>query len=155
VADRGCEPPHEVFRRQIDDAKPTRVLYGRVGDRLEKVGLAETDRGMHEERVETHGACPRFRDGLGRSQADAVGTALDKGVEGKARVERRTEERSTADGWTGCDGLSRLGRDLTGSLRRRTTDLCHRSRFWKGNLLIRAGGLRSAPRCRTHQNFDF
>jgi hypothetical protein len=58
VADRSRETPHEVFRRQIDDAGARVVLHGRIGNCLQQMRLAETDGRMNEERIEAHCAWP-------------------------------------------------------------------------------------------------
>ena len=90
VADRGGEAPHEIFGRQIDDAR-LRVLLQRFRrDRLQQVRLAEPDRGMQEERVEA-----RHRDCSATARAAASATRFDgpsmKELESVALVERRAE----------------------------------------------------------------
>lgn len=154
VADRGGKAPHEIFGRQIDDAQSPRVLYCRISDRLQQVGLAEADSRMNEERVEAHSALTSFRNRLSSRKCDPVRAAFDEGVEGKTAIERRTEERRAKACWP-CGGNSRnrLLDGLTGRLRAcRAAHLRGGGWFRRDRLIERLGAV---ARCRAHQDFDF
>ena len=76
VADGGGKAPHEIFGGQIDHARRARAVHRSIGDRLQKVRLAETDGGMDEERVEAYRASAGFGNGLGSRECHPVRRAF-------------------------------------------------------------------------------
>jgi hypothetical protein len=77
---------------------------------------------MNEERIEAHCALACFGNRLCRCKRNAVGAALDEGVEGEAVIERRTEQRLARCCRTRCgSGRNGLLDDMAGLLGDRTT----------------------------------
>ena len=93
VADRGGEAPHEVFGRQVDDAR----LAGsgaatRAAIACSRCVLPRPTRGMEEQRVEAHGArLPTSATVAAAASATRLDGPSTKDCEGVARVERRAE----------------------------------------------------------------
>ena len=61
VADRGRETPHEILRRQVDDARLGVLLQRFSRDRLQEMGFAQPHRRMQEERIEARHGLQRPR----------------------------------------------------------------------------------------------
>ncbi len=81
VADRGGEAPHEVFGREIHDPGLVLAGDGRVGDRLQKVRLAEAHRGVEEQGLKRTDCGPVLGDRTGggeRHAVDAPSTKVEK-----------------------------------------------------------------------------
>ena len=88
----GDEAVHELLGRQIDRRA---ALSGRgVRHRLQKVGLAEADRGMDEQRAERRGgAAETFGEAFGGRVRQLIGTPDLEGREGQPAIERRADQR--------------------------------------------------------------
>ena len=68
------------------------MAAGRGGNCLQQVGLAQSDIGMNEQRVEADGAGSGLCNGLGGGQRHPVGRAFDIALEGVARIQRRPDD---------------------------------------------------------------
>ena len=64
------------------------MAAGRSCNRLQQVGLAQSDIGMNEQRVEADRSGSGLGNGLGRCLRHPVGRAFDVAFKGVARIER-------------------------------------------------------------------
>ena len=112
VTQRLDEAVHELLGRQVKDAQLGLAGNHLVRDGMHQVGLAQTDAAIKEQRVKRHRAAFGHspRGGMGQF----VRLAHDEGVEGEARIERRTRQVGlvAARGRGNWSGLARLAGDL-------------------------------------------
>ncbi len=96
----GDEAVHELLGRQIDRRA---ALGGRcVRNRLQKVGLAEADRRMDEQRAERRGgAAEALGEAFGGRVSELIGAPDLEGREGQPAIERRADERVRRGGRRG------------------------------------------------------
>src|SRR5690606_30568861 len=81
----------EVFSGEINHSRLWPRLQGCGGDGLQKVCLAEADRGVEEQGIEADRARRRLSNRAGGRACHAIRCAFNEGLERVAAIERRAE----------------------------------------------------------------